>query len=200
MPKLGMEPLRRDALIRAAIAEVGAAGSLDVTVQRIAARAGVSPALAHHYFGSKEKILLAGMRRLLEEFGAAVRREYRSAEGPRAKLSAIVAASFGPEQFAPSVVVAWLMFYVQAQRSAQASRLLAVYAGRLDSNLVHALRQVADEPAARRIAQGVASMIDGLYIRSALQSQAPKRLEAIAFVEDYIDLCLAKERQCRPKP
>ena len=32
MPKIGMEPLRKDALIRAAIVEVGTMGSLDVTV------------------------------------------------------------------------------------------------------------------------------------------------------------------------
>ena len=38
MPKLGMEPIRRDALVRATIAEVGEVGSLDVTVRKIAER------------------------------------------------------------------------------------------------------------------------------------------------------------------
>mgnify|MGYP006256819121 CR=1 FL=1 len=32
MPKVGMEPIRRDALVKATIAEIGAAQSLDVTV------------------------------------------------------------------------------------------------------------------------------------------------------------------------
>ena len=57
MPKVGMEPIRRDALVRATIAEIGEAGSLDVTVSRIAKRAGMSSALAHHYFGGKDQIL-----------------------------------------------------------------------------------------------------------------------------------------------
>jgi TetR/AcrR family transcriptional regulator, transcriptional repressor of bet genes len=188
-----MEPLRRDALIRAAIAEVGARGLLDVTVSRIARRAGVSPALAHHYFGSKDAILLAAMRRILEEFGASVRAHYRTADGPRARLEAVVEASFAPEQFAPEVVLAWLTFYVQAHHSPGARRLLAVYAGRLQSNLVHALRQLTDEAAARRIAQGIASMIDGLYIRAALQERAPDRHGAIALTRDYLDLCLSRE-------
>ena len=48
MPKLGMEPIRREALVKATIAEIGAAGSLDVTVSQIARRAGMSSALAHH--------------------------------------------------------------------------------------------------------------------------------------------------------
>ncbi|MEJ1999680.1 MAG: TetR family transcriptional regulator, partial [Maritimibacter sp.] len=59
MPKLGMEPIRRAALVKSAIAEIGEAGSLDVTVSRIAKRAGVSSALAHHYFGGKEDLLIA---------------------------------------------------------------------------------------------------------------------------------------------
>ena len=33
-------------------------------------------------------------------------------------------------------------------------------------------------------------MIDGLYIRAALQDRAPDRADAIAMVSDYLDLCL----------
>lgn len=193
-----MEPLRRDALIRATIAEIGAAGSLDVTVSQIASRAGVSAALAHHYFGSKEQILLAAMRRILAEYGASVRAHYACAHDPEARLRAVVTASFGPEQFEPSTVVAWVTFYVQAQRSPHAARLLTVYARRLDSNLVHSLRQLVAEPSARRIAQGLASMIDGFYIRAALQDRAPDRLGAIAMVLDYLDLSLRKEHAAWP--
>ena len=65
MPKLGMEPIRRDALVKATIAEIGAAQSLDVTVGQIARRAGMSSALAHHYFGGKDQIFLAAMRYIL---------------------------------------------------------------------------------------------------------------------------------------
>lgn len=56
VPKVGMEPIRRSALVQATIAEIGAAGSLDVTVGQIARRAGMSTALAHHYFGGKDQI------------------------------------------------------------------------------------------------------------------------------------------------
>ncbi|MDG1319155.1 MAG: TetR family transcriptional regulator, partial [Paracoccaceae bacterium] len=51
MPKVGMEPIRRAALVKATIAEIGEAGTLDVTVSQIAKRAGMSSGLAHHYFG-----------------------------------------------------------------------------------------------------------------------------------------------------
>ncbi len=64
-----MEPIRRQALVQATIAEIGAAGSLDVTVAQIARRAGVSSALAHHYFGGKDQIFLAAMRHILTAYG-----------------------------------------------------------------------------------------------------------------------------------
>ena len=68
MPKLGMQPIRRAALVKATIAEIGEAGTLDVTVSRIARRAGVSPALAHHYFGGKQDLLVAAMRHSLSGY------------------------------------------------------------------------------------------------------------------------------------
>ena len=73
MPKVGMEPIRRRALIDAAIAAIGDRGALDVTVSEIAGRAGVSTALAHHYFGNKERLLEATMRSLLTELAQDVR-------------------------------------------------------------------------------------------------------------------------------
>ena len=161
MPKLGMEPIRRAALVEAAIAEIGAAGNLDVTVSRIARRAGMSSALAHHYFGGKDQILLAAMRHALTLYGQGVLRALKAAEGPRARLDAVVAAGFTPENFRPEIISAWLNFYVLAQTAPEAQRLLRLYQRRLRSNLLHDLRPLLgarSEGAARRIA----GLIDAL--------------------------------------
>ena len=80
MPKLGMEALRRRELIEAAIAAIGECGSLDVTMSQIAGRAGVSPALAHHYFGAKEELLQATMRHILAELGTDAAKALAAAE------------------------------------------------------------------------------------------------------------------------
>src|SRR4051812_6007009 len=69
MPRIGVEPLRRKALISAAIEAIHARGMGQVTMSEIARRAGVSAALAHHYFGGKDQLLLATMRHLLGELG-----------------------------------------------------------------------------------------------------------------------------------
>ena len=146
MPKLGMEPIRRTALVEATIAEVGAAGSLDVTVSRIAKRAGMSTALAHHYFGGKDQIFLAAMRHILREYAEEVRAELALAHVPGARAAAIVRASFATSCFAPATVSAWMTFYAQAQTNPDALRLLHIYQRRLQSNLTHALRPLCDDP------------------------------------------------------
>lgn len=165
MPRLGMEPIRRDALVKATIKEVGTVGSLDVTVSQIARRAGMSSALAHHYFGGKDQIFLAAMRRILSDFGAEIRQELHAAP-PEQRAEAIIRASFAPSCFAPETISAWMTFYVLAQTNSDALRLWTIYQSRIRSNLAHALRGRCADPVA--VAQTLSALIDGLYIRAAL--------------------------------
>lgn len=167
MPRIGMEPLRRAALIEATIQEIGRARSLSITVAQIARRAGVSSALAHHYFGGKEQLFLAAMRHVLTVYGNAIRAALRGQDDPRARLAAIVGAGFTSDNFTPSAIAAWLNFYVLAQTSPQARRLLAVYHRRLHANLAHALRPMVGSDA-DALAERAAALIDGLYLRAAL--------------------------------
>ncbi|KKC32425.1 transcriptional regulator BetI [Devosia psychrophila] len=192
MPKIGAGAVRRKAMIEATIVEIGEAGSLDVTVSQIARRAGMSPALAHHYFGSKDQMFLAAMRHILRLYGESVRRRMGLVYTPVLRIHAIIDASFAPDQFDREVVAAWLTFYVRALQSQEASRLLQVYARRLHSNLVFNLRQLVDGESAQSIAQGLAAIIDGFYIRHALQDFAPAQEEVRAMVLDYLDLCLTR--------
>lgn len=180
MPKLGMEPIRRAALVKATIAEVGLAGSLDVTVSQIAKRAGVSSGLAHHYFGGKEQIFLAAMRHILSVYGAQVRVALSIATTPQERLEGIILASFEASNFRSEVVGAWLNFYVLAHRSEGAQRLLSIYQRRLHSNLVHDLRPLIPPSQLENSAQGIAALIDGLYIRRSLGTRDTSDPSAIA--------------------
>ncbi len=199
MPKVGMEPVRRKALVDAALRVIGDQGTLAVTMSDIARRAGVSPALAHHYFGSKEQLLIETIRSLLRQLHDDVVTALNAATAPREKLSALIRVSFQASQFAPDTIAAWLAFYSEAQRSEDVRRFLVVYARRLRSNLVANLKVLCPIDDAERIAEGAAAMIDGLYIRQSLRS-APIGIEAsIALTEDYVTSHLDQlHRQGRP--
>jgi TetR/AcrR family transcriptional repressor of bet genes len=161
-----MEALRRASLVQATITEIGRAQSLDVTVGQIARTAGMSTALAHHYFGGKNQILLAAMRHILTEYSAQVRQHLAGADGPRARLEAIITASFDRTCFAPATVCAWMTLYSAAPTQPETMRLLRIYQGRLRANLTHALRPISTTPKAH--AEVIAALIDGLYLRAAL--------------------------------
>ena len=195
MPKLGMEPIRRDALIKATITEIGLAGTLDVTVSQIARRAGMSSALAHHYFGGKDQIFLAAMRHILSTYGAQVRAALSVAKDPHTRLEAIIRASFEAGHFRPEVIAAWLNFYVLAQSSDGARRLLTVYQARLRSNLLHELRPMVGAKA-EAVAGNIAALIDGLYIRYALGEGPPSGKGASSRVLGWLDMMLKDAEGC----
>lgn len=185
MPKLGMEPIRRAALVKATIDVIGAEGSLDVTVSQIAKRAGMSSALAHHYFGGKDQIFLAAMREILREFGVEVRDALRAVRTPRARAEALIGASFAPSCFDPATVSAWMTLYAQAATQPDMHRLLRLYQRRLLSNLTHALRPLTAQPVDD--AMTLSALIDGLYLRAAL-SRATDAAAARATAIRALDL------------
>ena len=187
MPKLGMEPIRRSALVQATIAEIGEAHSLDVTVGQIARRAGMSTALAHHYFGGKDQIFLAAMRHILSEYGAEVRARLAEARSPRDRAAAIIIASFDETCFEPATITAWMTLYAAALNNADTARLLRLYQRRLRSNLTHALRGISRSPEVD--AETLAALIDGLYLRAAL-SEAGRANAARASALSTLDLLL----------
>ena len=194
MPKLGMEPIRKAALVKATITEIGRAGSLDVTVSQIAKRAGMSSALAHHYFGSKEDMFLAAMRHILTLYAAEVRGALALAEGPQGRVKAVLAASFSPASFRREAVGAWLNFWVLAQTVPQARRLLAIYQRRLRSNLLAGLRPLAGARA-EALADGLSALIDGLYLREGLKSGVPDGAAAVVTAMEYLECQIREQRQ-----
>lgn len=187
MRKSDVTTERRQSLIDAAILTIGEQGSLDVTVREIANRAGMSTALAFHYFGGKDGIIIETMRHLLREFALEVRTGLSFAETPRGRLEAVIRASFSPSQFEKTTIAAWLVFYLHAYSSAPAARLLQVYTRRLKSNLVEALCALMERERALLVAEGLAAMIDGSYVRHALRPQGPDAGEAIASCLDYLE-------------
>lgn len=184
MPKIGAEASRKAALVDAAIAAVGRTGTQEVTVARIARDAGMSPALAHHYFGSKSQMLVAAMRHILIRYGESVRQALAAAP-PDRRAEAIVAASLDSAHFDRETTAAWLNFYPLALTEPEAARLLAIYHRRLRSNLLHALRPRAGADAAR-LAETLGALIDGIYLRAVIDARGPVPDQAHRMVQQWL--------------
>lgn len=197
MPKVGMEPVRRKALVEATIHEIGRAGTLDVTVSQIAKRAGMSSALAHHYFGGKTQIFMAAMRHILSRYGVEVRRRLKKAKSPEERLRALIDANFAPSNFREEVISAWMNFYVLAQNEDEARRLLNVYYRRLHTNLLHELRPLMGE-GAPEAARRLEALIDGVYLRQSLRQDRPDPVAASGLVLGCLEMELARAGALEP--
>lgn len=168
MPKLGMGPIRRKQLVEAAIGAIHEHGFANATVARIARRAGVSSGVVHHYFTDKDELLFQTMRSLLAELRRDAVARLRGARTPRERVNALIDASFGEGQFKEQVFSAWLALYGNARQSRHLQRILTLYHRRLRANLMHDLVKLMDRGPAARLAEGIAAMIDGLWLRYAL--------------------------------
>lgn len=191
MPKLGMRPIRREALISATIEALAEDGGLDARVSDIARKAGVSTGLAHHYFGSKEELFVEAMRHLLVLLGTASAASQKRSKTPQDRIDAILETNFSPRQFASSTIAAWLVFYVRSLKSEESRRLLSIYTKRLRSNLMYSILPLCDREQAQKIAEGAAALIDGFWLRAALHTSLVEPEEAAILVREYIEQNLA---------
>jgi TetR/AcrR family transcriptional regulator, transcriptional repressor of bet genes len=168
MPKLGMEPIRRRQLIDATIVSIGRYGLADTTVQRISREAGVSSGIIHHYFGGKNELLEATMRRLLQRLHDDVVTALAPARTAEERLIAVIESNFAASQFQAGVISAWLAFWAEAPHVPALGRLQRLNVRRLHSNLMYSLRHLLPVERALQTARGLAALIDGLWLRAAL--------------------------------
>lgn len=172
MPKVGVQPIRRKQLIDATIEAIHRHGYGDATIARIAACAGLSSGIISHYFGGKNELLAATMRSLLSDLRREVIRRLGEAQTPMQRVEAIVAANFDETQCTPQVVTAWLAFWAQVPHAPVLARLQRVYRRRLRSDLRHALRGLSvPDRDLDEVAEVLASLIDGIWVRAALSQE-----------------------------
>ncbi|RKF18741.1 transcriptional regulator BetI [Alginatibacterium sediminis] len=183
MPKIGMEPIRRDQLMSATIESIAEFGMHATTISRISQRAGLSSGIISHYFGSKQGLINASVRymlaRLKQEFLSKID-GHCSAEQ---RLMYIVETNFSGLQHSAAFTKTWLSFWAQSMHNTQLQRLQKVNDRRLISNLSYAFALLMPRKDAKQAALLSAAMIDGLWLRSVLSQSGPiafKQSEALA--------------------
>ena len=171
MPKVGMQPIRRKQLINATIQCIYRYGLLGTTVKKVSQEAGVSTGIINHYFGSKDEMLEATMREVLCRHQALAIQKLRTCDTPESRLQAIIEVNFSTDQTDPATACTWLAFWAQAMHIPALSRLQRVNSRRLYTNLLFSLKEMLPEDQAVLTAEGLAALIDGLWLRGAFKKQ-----------------------------
>lgn len=161
---------RRDQLIQAAIATLAETGITDFTLAEVARKAEVSPALIVHYFGDRDRLLEATFRFLVERVTSLPMKALATAEEPEERLRTFVTAHLNPDELTSEASRAWLTFWGLALYDPALARLQRVHQERMISNLRHELRALVRVAEVDRIAETIAALIDGFWLRAALAS------------------------------
>lgn len=195
MPKVGMPAIRKPQLINATMEAINSVGLHKASVAMISSYAGVSPAIINHYFGGKNGLLEATMRSVLQQLSEGVRQRLKETEPGDvvARIKAIVGGNFDPRQLDSKVVKTWLAFWSQAMHDDSLYRLQRVNEKRLLSHLVLELKQVLPAERAVFVAQGIAALIDGIWLRGALTPSGINGDLAQQLITDYLEQQLPEE-------
>lgn len=195
MPKVGMQPIRRQQLIHATLEAVDQVGMGDASIALIARLAGVSNGIISHYFQDKNGLIEATMRHLMNALRDSVqdRRNALRDDHPRAHLQVIIAGNFDASQVNGPAMKTWLAFWATSMHQPPLHRLQRINDHRLYSNLCCQFRRVLTLTDARSAARGLAALIDGLWLRGALSGDAFDTEQAQQIAYEYMDLQLAKQ-------
>ncbi|MFN4143384.1 transcriptional regulator BetI [Aestuariivirga sp.] len=189
--RTSIEQIRRRDLVEAAYLTFLDHGMKGMTMARIGERAGMSHGIVNYYFKTKAELLSAVVRKanfLILSDGA---RRLRAAKSPRERISAVIGANFTDDIFTREIARAWVSYYAMIGEHPEFERMQNALDRRVHSNLMHALRQMTAEAPAREIAQTIATMIDGLWIRHAKSNDQYNAAAAIRHIEEVVDARLA---------
>lgn len=189
--RTSIEKIRRRDLIEAAYQTFLEHGFKGMTVVRIGERAGMSHGIVNYYFKSKNELVSAVVRKANFLIMQDTAHRLRSATSPRERVSAIIAGNFAAELFTREIARAWVSYYAALGQQGDLDRMQRVVDARLSSNLMHALTQLVDRAHARRVADYIAVLIDGFWLRHAKSDDAVDAAVAIRQIEEFVELQLS---------
>jgi TetR/AcrR family transcriptional repressor of bet genes len=187
MPKVGMEPVRRQQLIDATIESVAQKGLQATTINSISKNAGMSSGIISHYFGGKQGLIEATVRYLLSNLKDDLINKVDENITATQRLMFIVESNFALVQQRKDTTRTWLSFWAQSMHDKELHRLQKVNSKRLQSNLTVSFKQLMPLAQATLAAELTAAMIDGLWLRAVLsQSDENQFKHSESLAKNYV--------------
>ena len=189
MPKVGMPDIRKPQLVNATMAVIERVGLHAASISLISKEAGVSTGIINHYFGGKHGLLEETMREILRRLSMSVTTSL--SQIPRndhqGRINAIIMSNFDGYQAENKVAKTWLAFWSYAMHDAQLGRLQQVNEKRLLSHLKIELKGLLPSSQAELVAHGIASLIDGIWLRGTLNPKGIDANNARMIINDYLE-------------
>lgn len=193
MGRTRIRDIRHEELINATITAVHKRGYAVVTMAEIAAEAGASAASINYYFGSKEKLMEATMRRLLTLLKEAMLERYATAQTPHERLMAVIDANFADRLFTNEQCSIWMQFWANAPYAKSLQRLHRINRSRVTAHVRAELRALVPADRRETLREALQCYMDGVWLEAA-QSDAPlDAAQARKEAREVADLMLKSE-------
>ncbi len=171
---------RREALVAAAVRTIRAHGMLESSTRTVAAEAGVSTGLMHHYFDSYDDLMAAAFGRVVTEDLQRAREVVMAHPTSAERLDAIVT------EFQPARDAWQFQWWMDAWSSSARHPAVRDMAARLNAGWQHLIEEVLREgaqegefacPDPRASAWRLLALLDGLPIQVVAQTDGPGRAD-----------------------
>ncbi len=194
MPKLGMGPVRREQICRAAAVVIAREGFAGSTMRQVAEEAGVSTGMLNHYFANRQDLLTQALVYVSER---SQRRYSGAIDGlppGRGRLEALLDSVLSDDEESTETWRVWIDAHGEAVRLPELRRTIEERLGEWFELVEHALEGLVEEPRDGGVPWTVRvdAMLTGLTVL-ALTSEA--RLPGRVIREEVVRMVLAGERQ-----
>lgn len=188
---------RQVQLIEATIDSLAKRGYSETTMADVADGAGLSRGIVNFHFESKEKLLVATLQYMHDEYSAHWRSALqRAGDDPARQLQALVAADFNRSICNKRKLAAWCAFWGEAKSrpkyQALSSARDAVYQN-IFVDLCAALKQsgfYAYEPQVMALA--LSAMLDGLWLHLMMGTEDATRETALQAANEFLSAAFPK--------
>lgn len=179
-------------LIRATIRSVAQNGLSDTTMATVSGEAGLSQGIINLHFRSKERLLVATLRHLSEEYRTSWEKALAAAgPDPSDRLAAMVATDFRPPVCERNKLAVWFAFWGQSKSRPTYRKICASLDFDVRAELVRACEQLIDAGGyvdldAGQVAAGLSALTSGLWLDLLIRPGATSRDAAHGVCTAYL--------------
>ena len=190
---------RRRQLIEATIDGIARKGFADVKIADVAEAAGLSVGIVNFYFKSKDALLIATLKHLVEDYEEHVAQTIaRAGKSAAAQIDAMIEADFARTHANRKYVTVWYAFWGETRWRPEFSKLCADLSTSFQVSMTESMRRLIEEGGYEGIdpalaARGFNAMIDGLWLDMLINPKQTDRDTAKASVRVFLAGLFPKE-------
>lgn len=176
--------VRRQQLIEATIDSLARRGYAETTMADVADGAGLSRGIVNFHFESKEKLLVATLQHMSDEYAAHWRAALqRAGDDPARRLAALVAADFDRAVCNKRKLAAWCAFWGEAKSRPTYQALCGARDVAYQNLILDLCRRLKEEGGYAYDPQGIAlsisAVLEGLWLRLMMGGEEVTRESAL---------------------